>query len=77
MKGNTVSWIPTLEDIVRSTELGQDITHKQLFESLELYKKRYGKTNIEPRKWDDIVTEVKYGKGDSSKQTPRQAREDT
>ncbi len=59
--------------------MGQDVTEKQIFEALKLYKKRYGNVTINPRKWDDIVTEVKYGekKGDSSKQTPRQARENT
>ena len=41
--------------------MGQDITHKQLQEALELYSTRYGKVKIDPRKWDDIVTEVKYG----------------
>ncbi len=57
--------------------MGQDVTEKQVFEALRLYKKRYGNVTINPQKWDDIVTEVKYGnKGVSSKKTPREARED-
>ncbi len=59
--------------------MGQDVTEDQVFEAIKLYKERYGSTaNLTPRKWDDIVTEVKYGnKGDTNKQTPRQARQNS
>ena len=64
-----MSWIKTIDDIARKYAMGQDVTEKQLFEALALYKDRYGKANIEPSKWDDIVTEVKYGKTTTLKPT--------
>ena len=45
--------------------MGHDVTHKQLMEALSIYQEKYGQMStikMDPRKWDDILLEVKYGK---------------
>ena len=58
--------------------MGQDVTHEQLMKALALYQERYGQLStikIDPRQWDDVLTEVKYG--DSSRETSKQTAQDT